>query len=54
MNGSLIKCVKAWLRGSLGDIKKAGWGNERMGSDNVNVWMEKLTVKNLVWLYQRL
>ena len=37
MNGSLKKYVKAWLRGSVGDVKKAGWGNGRMGSDNVNV-----------------
>ena len=32
--------MKAWLRGNLDVIKKAKWRNGRMGSDNVNVWVE--------------
>jgi len=39
-NGSLKEIVKAWLRGNLDVIKKAKWRNGRMGSDNVNVWVE--------------
>ena len=54
MNGTLNECTKACLRGGLDDIKKAKWGNGRMGSDNVKVWMKKWTVKYLAWLYRRL
>ena len=48
MNGSLDECMKAWLRGSLDDIKKAVWVDGRMGNENVNATTEKWTVKNLV------
>jgi len=41
VNGFLKECVKAWLRGILDDIKKAGWVNGRMGNDNVYIFMEK-------------
>ena len=47
MDGSLNDCVNAWLRGSLEDIKKAGWVDGRMGNENVNVWTEKCTVRQL-------
>jgi len=46
--------MKAWLRGSLDDIKMAGWVHGRVGSDNVNVWVEKWTVKNVALLYRTL
>jgi len=41
--------VKKWLRGCL-----AKWRNGRTGNDNVKVWVEKWTVKNLALLYRRL
>ena len=47
MNGSLKKYMKSWLRGSLDYIKTVGWVNGRIGNDNVNVWTEKWTVKNV-------
>jgi hypothetical protein len=47
VDGSLNDCVNASLRGSLDDIKKAGWVDGRMGNENVNVWTEKWTVRNL-------
>jgi len=37
--------MKVWLRGSLDDIKMAGWMDGRMGNKNVNVWTDKWTVK---------
>jgi len=40
--------MKAWLRGSLDDIKKSEWVDGRMGNENVNATTEKWTVKNLV------
>jgi len=49
----LKECVKAWLLGILDDIEKAVWVNGRMGSDNVNVWVEKWTVK-YVMIYVRI
>jgi len=36
----LEEIVKAWLRGNLGDMKKAKWRNGRMGNDNVYSWVE--------------
>jgi len=39
--------MRAWLRGNLDDMKKAGWVDGGMGNDNVNVWTEKWTVKNV-------
>jgi len=47
VDGSLNECVKAWLRGSLDDIKKAGLVDGRMGNENVNVWTEKWAVRQL-------
>ena len=38
------ECVKAWLRGSLDDIKTAVGGG---GGGNGNIWMEKWTVINV-------
>jgi len=40
--------MKAWLRGSLDDIKKAVWVDGWMGNGNVNATTEKWTVKYLV------
>jgi len=37
----LKECVKACLLGISVDRKKAVWVNGRMGSDNVNIWVEK-------------
>jgi len=39
--------MNAWLRGSLDDIKKAGWVDGRIGNENMNVWAEKWTVRSL-------
>ena len=41
------ECMRARLCGILDDMKKAGWVDGRMGNDNVNVWTEKWTVKNV-------
>jgi len=54
VNSSLKECVKAGLGGILDYIKKFGWVNGRMANDNVKVWMEKLTVKNLALRFRRL
>ena len=48
MNGSLNECKKAWLRGSVDDIKKSVWVDGWMGNGNVNATTEEWTVKNLV------
>ena len=48
------ECMRAWLRGILDEMKKAGWVDGRMGNDNVNVWTEKWTVRNIVWMFRGL
>jgi hypothetical protein len=47
VNGSLKEFVKESLRGSLGDKKKVGCVDGRIGIDNVSVRLEKLMVRNL-------
>ena len=39
--------MKVWLRGSVDDIKKAGWVDGRRGNESVFAWTEKWTVTNL-------